>query len=61
MSDKQEFTVELKPRQFDYLNAMVAKYDLPNPSKALRCLIDHAIESDDAEASIFTEIRCLDC
>ena len=37
------------------------KHNLPDRSKALRCLITFAMEQTEQEASIFTEIRCTSC
>jgi metal-responsive CopG/Arc/MetJ family transcriptional regulator len=61
MSVKEEISVQLKLRQLEYLNRMAMKYDLPDKSKALRCLIDYAIEKADREHDIFGEIRCHEC
>jgi hypothetical protein len=61
MSEKTEHSLQLKPRQWKYLQEMVKKYQLSDESKALRCLIDSALSNPAAETAIFTEIRCLDC
>ena len=61
MSDNQSTTVQLKQRQLDYLAEIAEKYSLPDADKALRCLIDFAIEKRDLEQSIYGEIRCCDC
>lgn len=61
MSDNIEYTVELKERQWEYLEEMTKKYDIQDASKTLRCLINYAIESGDQEEDIYEEIRCLDC
>ena len=61
MSDLRTYTVEIKERQLDYLKRMMEKYDLPDESKALRVLINHAIMETDREREIFEEVRCLDC
>ena len=61
MNGNQEFTIELKQQQYDYLSKMAKKYDLPDASKAARCLINYAIEQADEEQSIFSQIRCMDC
>ena len=41
---RQEHTLELKAFQVEYLQQMVDRYDLPEMGKAIRCLIDYAIE-----------------
>ncbi len=61
MSENRQHTLELKPEQFDYLTRMAKKYDLPDESKALRCLINYAIETTGQEKAIFDEIRCTHC
>jgi hypothetical protein len=61
MSPSQEYSYTLKERQQAYLVEMAKKHRLEDVSKALRCLIDFAIDSPEAEAAIFQEIRCLDC
>jgi hypothetical protein len=57
----EQYTVQLKPRQYQYLQEMARKYGLPDVSKALRCLIDFAIESPQQEKDIFQTVRCKDC
>lgn len=57
----EEYTVELKSRQHAYLEQMAKKYELPDGSKALRCLIDFAYQRGDLESEIFETVRCLDC
>jgi hypothetical protein len=61
MSDNLPRPIELKQRQFDYLTEMAKKYDLPDESKAVRCLINYAIEQAERQDEIFGEIRCLHC
>ena len=57
----ENYTFELKERQHAYLEEMMKKHDLPDVSKALRCLINYAVEKSEDEDSIFSEIRCQDC
>ncbi len=61
MPGNQTYSVELKARQMEFLEEMVKVYDLPDTSKALRCLINYAVEKADRRDEIFSEIRCLDC
>ncbi|MEM7166911.1 MAG: hypothetical protein AAF581_15715 [Planctomycetota bacterium] len=56
-----EYKIELKATQYEYLTSIAKKYDLDDPSKAVRCLINFAIEESDHEASIYEDIRCMDC
>ena len=61
MSASFEYQLTLKERQLNYLKEMAQKYGLADESKALRCLVDYAIEKADAQDDIFQQIRCLDC
>ncbi|MEQ8791745.1 MAG: hypothetical protein RIC55_36115 [Pirellulaceae bacterium] len=61
MSASYEYQITLKERQLTYLKEMAQKYGLGDESKALRCLVNYALEKKDAEADIFKQIRCLDC
>lgn len=58
---RQEYEIELKDFQNEYLSEMVKKYDLADNGKAVRILIDFAIEKADVEAEIFQEERCHSC
>jgi hypothetical protein len=60
MKSKVTTNLEIERAQQDWLEAMATKYELPDPSKALRVVLDHARMSDD-EKAIFTSIRCLGC
>ena len=61
MSENQSHAVELKPEHLAWLREMSGKHNLPDESKALRCLINFAREKTDLEPDIFEEIRCVDC
>ncbi len=61
MSENIEYTLELKEDQYQFLTEMVDKYSLDDESKALRCLINFAIEESEHQESIFEEIRCRHC
>ena len=61
MKDKSQFTVTLEKQQFAFLSEIAKKYNLPDESKALRCLITHAMEQQAEQAAIFGDVRCLDC
>lgn len=60
MKDKVNTKLEIERVQEDWLEAMATKYKLPDPSKALRVVLEHARTSDD-EQVIFESIRCLGC
>ncbi len=61
MSENHPVTVQLKERQCAYLRQMAQKHDLPDEWKALRVLIDFAVQEKDLEDRIFAQVRCLDC
>lgn len=56
-----QYTVDLKERQYEFLQQMVEKYNLPDESKALRCLLDYATENPEVQDDIFETVRCLGC
>ncbi len=58
---REEHEIELKEFQKDYLARITSKYDLPDMGKAIRCLIDYAIEMEDHEVEIFKLERCHSC
>ena len=58
---RQEYDIELKDFQKEYLAGIVEKYDLPDMGKAVRCLIDFAIEMESQEMEIFALERCHSC
>ena len=58
---REEFDVELKEYQHEYLTKMVENFDLPDLGKAVRCLIDYAIDEAELEADIFDFQRCYSC
>ena len=60
MKDKINASLEIERVQQEWLDAMAEKYQLPDPSKALRIVLDHARTAGD-ETAIFETIRCLGC
>jgi len=61
MADNVSETLGLKESHLEYLDKMITKYDLPDRSKALRCLVTFAMQETEQEATIFTKIRCSNC
>ncbi|MFK7777148.1 MAG: hypothetical protein QM501_03345 [Gimesia sp.] len=61
MSENVATTLDLKQSQIDYLDQMLQKHNLSDRSKALRCLINFAINESQNEESIFTKTRCDHC
>ena len=58
---KQTYSIELEERQYQFLEKMVNQYALPDVGKAVRCLVDYAVETPDQQETIWQTIRCLDC
>ena len=58
---RQEHAIELKEFQLEYLEKIVADYDIPDIGKAVRCLIDYAIEEKGKEKELFQLERCHSC
>lgn len=59
--DGTPFAVELETEKIEFLQQMAQQFGLPDPGKAIRCLINYARENPDRHAEIFDEVRCLDC
>jgi len=58
--DKEAVAFEINADAAKMLSKIVDKYDLPDTSKAIRCLLDYAAEDGDWD-TIFKKIRCLRC
>jgi hypothetical protein len=58
--DKMLTQFEICGDHKEWLDAMASKHGLPDADKALRVLLDFAIE-DGNEAEIFENIRCRHC
>ena len=58
--EKTERNFLLNDDHIDFLEEMVKQYDLADVDKALRVLIDYAMEEGDRE-EIFEQVRCLRC
>jgi hypothetical protein len=53
--------VDLEPGQLDYLRAMMDRYAIPDVSKAVRVLVNHAMAVPGQEEEIFRKTRCQHC
>ena len=60
--DKIELTIDLETDHLDWLSEIIQDYDLANESKAIRILLDYAIQDADKDG-IFSpdNIRCRHC
>ena len=59
--DKATYPIELEKDMMSFLEQMTTQYDLPDVSKAVRCLVDYALCVETARDDIFAEIRCDTC
>ncbi|MBM3571035.1 MAG: hypothetical protein FJX52_01550 [Alphaproteobacteria bacterium] len=57
---KLRVTFEIYPDSYQMLLDITQKYAMPDPSKALRCLLDFAATDGDWKA-IFEQVRCRRC
>ena len=61
MSEKKEIAFEIYSDSEEMLEQIVDKYDLPDKSKALRCLMDYVEEKETEWDEMFATIRCNRC
>ena len=59
--DKAIYSIELEKDMMAFIEQMTSQYALPDVSKAIRCLINYARDTDGVQDNIFSEIRCLNC
>ena len=57
MFEKKDISFEIYSDSEKMLEQIVEKYDLPNKSKALRCLLDYVEENELNWDNIFATIR----
>ena len=61
MSEKKEISFDIYSDSEEMLEQIVDKYDLPDKSKALRCLMDYVEEKESDWDEMFATIRCNRC
>ena len=61
MSEKKDVSFEIYSDSEKMLEQIVEKYDLPDQSKVLRCLLDYVEEKESDWDDIFATIRCNRC
>ena len=61
MSEKKEVSFEIYSDSEKMLDQITDKYDLPDKSKALRCLLDYVEEKESDWDDMFATIRCNRC
>ena len=61
MSEKIDMSFEIYSDSEKLLEQIVDKYDLPDKSKALRCLLDYLEEKESDWDDMFATVRCNRC
>ena len=61
MSEKKDVSFEIYSDSEKVLEQIVDKYELPDRSKALRCLLDYVEEKESDWDDMFATIRCNRC
>ena len=61
MSEKKEMSFEIYDDSEKMLDQIVDKYELPDKSKALRCLMDYIEEKESDWDDMFATVRCNRC
>ena len=61
MSEKKDVSFEIYSDSEKMLEQITDKYDLPDKSKALRCLLDNAEEKETDWDDMFATVRCNRC
>ena len=61
MSEKKDVSFEIYLDSEKMLEQITNKYDLPDKSKALRCLLDYVEEKESDWDDMFATVRCNRC
>ena len=61
MIEKKDVSFEIYSDSEKMLEQITNKYDLPDKSKALRCLLDYVEEKESDWDDMFATIRCNRC
>ena len=61
MREKKDVSFEIYSDSEKMLEQITDKYDLPDKSKALRCLLDYAEEKETEWDDMFATVRCNRC
>jgi hypothetical protein len=57
---KVRVVFEIYPDSLEMLKDVAQRYEMPDPSKALRCLLDYAATDGDWD-EMFRKVRCRRC
>ena len=61
MYEKKEAAFTIYEDHEEMLEEIVKAYNLPDKSKALRCLLDYTFENKDSWNDMFETVRCHHC
>ena len=61
MSEKKDVSFEIYSDSEKMLDQITDKYDLPDKSKAIRCLLDYVEEKESDWDDMFATVRCNRC
>ena len=61
MSEKKDVSFEIFSDSEKMLDNIIDKYNLPDKSKALRCLLDYVEEKENDWDDMFATVRCNKC
>ena len=61
MSEKKDVSFEIYSDSEKMLEQITDKYDLPDKSKAIRCLMDYVEEKESDWDDMFATVRCNRC
>ena len=61
MSEKKDVSFEIYSNSEKMLEQITDKYDLPDKSKTLRCLLDYVEEKETDWDDMFATVRCNSC
>ena len=61
MYEKKEIPFTIYTDHEEMLEEIINAYDLPDKSKAVRCLLDYVEENRDSWDDMFQTIRCNHC
>ena len=61
MSEKKDVSFEIYSESEKMLEQITDKYDLPDKSKTLRCLLDYVEEKESDWDDMFATVRCNRC
>ncbi len=58
---KVAYSIDLDTDQIAFIRSVVAQYDIPDESKAVRIMVDYLMTHRDGNDTVFGETRCPWC